>query len=83
MGSENGLVKRNQAKHPLNCIHLETDVSSVDFDWMILMTFSNLNDLMISTISAASVHPFWGESKLLVAILVFIQSFMSCFFQLK
>lgn len=78
MGSENGLVKRNQAKHPLNYIH-----SSVHLDSIILMTFSNLNDLMISTISAASVHPFWGESKLLVAILVFIQSFMSCFFQLK
>lgn len=27
---------------------------------MILMAFSNLNDFMINTISAASVHIFWG-----------------------
>lgn len=62
MCSENGLVERNQAKHPLNHIHLETDIFSVDLDSMILMTFSNLKDSLRSTISAASVHPFGGKA---------------------
>lgn len=53
-----------------------SDIFNVDLDSMILMVFSNLNYSMISTINATSVHPFGGESKLILAILVFIQFFM-------
>lgn len=63
MCSENGLVERNQAKHPLSHIHLETLTFPVQIWTLIWMTFSNLNDSMINTINAVSVH-LLGEKQI-------------------
>lgn len=40
-----------------------SDISSADLHSMIFMAFSNLNDSMINTISAASVH-LWGGKQI-------------------